>query len=225
MHSLKTKNKAQRLRRDGKTYSEIQKIIGISLPKPTLSYWCKDIILPEEHKKRIIELNTGNLARGRAIRILQRREKRKENFLFLQRDFKMTITTLDCYQKKLLLAMLYLGEGGKFIGRAGVMLGNSDPKIIKIFLRLMRSTYVIDEAKFRCTLQCRADQDIVKLESFWSRVANIPLSKFYKAQIDKRTIGKATKKKDYSGVLRVDYFSADIFHELMNLSEILSEGL
>ena len=69
---------------------------------------------------------------------------------------------------KIAFAMLYLGEGAKKT-RGSLMFGNSDPLVIRLYLNLLRSCYRIDENKFRCTLQCRADQDVKKLEKFWSR--------------------------------------------------------
>jgi len=42
----KEKNAAIQLRKEGKSYSEVSKILCI--PKSTLSYWFKDIILPED---------------------------------------------------------------------------------------------------------------------------------------------------------------------------------
>ena len=62
---------------------------------------------------------------------------------------------------------------------------------------------------------CRADQNTKKLEKFWSNITRIPLSQFYKPRKDARTIGKPTKRKDYKGVCKIDYFSADIYTELM----------
>lgn len=225
MHSMSIRNRARELRRNGMTYSEIRGAIGIPLAKATLSYWLHDIVLDPTHEKRIIALNAHNLAKGRKIRIQRRKKIRKKIFFTLREEFLKPIQSLSGHQKKLLLAILYLGEGGKLFRRAAVMFGNSDPKVIRIFLRLMRSAYAIDESKIRCTVQCRADQDIRKLENYWSQVASVPLENFYKAQIDKRSIGKPTRRANYLGVLRIDYFSASIFHELMNLSDILNEGL
>jgi len=101
------------------------------------------------------------------------------------------------------------------------MFGNSDPPIITLFLSLLRRCYNIDENKFRCTLQCRADQNIPKLEKFWSQVTKIPMPQFYKARIDPRTIGKPSRKPDYKGVCRIDYFSGDIFMELKQIMEVI----
>ena len=123
---------------------------------------------------------------------------------------------------KIILAVLYLGEGGKS-GRSSLMLGNSDPAIIRLFLALLRQNYSIDEGKFRCTVQCRADQDIPELEKFWSKITDIPPRNFYKARVDSRTIGKKSKKPSYKGVCRIDYFSADLFNEIKMIMEIVCE--
>ena len=97
--------------------------------------------------------------------------------------------------------------------------------VIQLFLNLLRYCYDIDETKFRCTLQCRADQDIKKLEKFWSQITRIPLSQFYKARIDPRTNGRPSRNLDYKGVCRIDYFSADIFMELKQIVAVIFEGL
>ena len=104
------------------------------------------------------------------------------------------------------------------------MFGNSDPSIISLFMSLLRYCYNIDESKFRCTLQCRADQNTKKLEKFWSQITKIPLSQFYKARVDPRTIDKPSKKLNYKGVCRIDYFSADLFIELKQIAEIIHRG-
>jgi hypothetical protein len=131
--------------------------------------------------------------------------------------------TIDQLTAKLCLAMLYLGEGGKT--NEWIRLGNSDPKVIEIFLALLRKTYILDERKLRGRLQCRADQNIIELEKFWSQVSNIPLSQFQKAQIDKRTIGIPTKKPNYKGVFVVEYYSNALFLELKFFSDIMHQRL
>ena len=68
---------------------------------------------------------------------------------------------------KIALSMLYLGEGTKSLDRGSLRFGNSDSFIIGLFLNLMRKYYKVDEKKFRCTILCRADQNVVDLEKFW----------------------------------------------------------
>lgn len=210
------------LRKTGKTYFEIIQKLKAPIPKSTLSLWCKNITFSAKHKERIAEIIKNNLDKGRAIILISNKIKREK---YLQEVYSR-VSHLGKLIKnkdiaKISLAMLYLGEGSKT--RSSLMFGNSDPTIISLFLRLLRYCYKIDEDKFRCTLQCRADQDIQKLEKFWSNITNIPLSKFYKARVDPRTIGKISKNPEYKGVCRIDYFSADIFNELTKVIEAIDK--
>ena len=93
-----------------------------------------------------------------------------------------------------------------------------------MFLHLLRFCYNIEESKFRCTVQCRADQDIAKLEKFWGKVTKIQRSKFYSTRIDPRTIGKKSENLEYKGVCVIYYFSADIFWDLMYIPKIIYKG-
>jgi hypothetical protein len=213
--------KVQSLRAQGKTYSEIQKILRRNIPKSTISYWCRGIELPKEYQKRIKKLIINNAQKGRAIALIVNRIKREKYLQSVNnRNIHLATKLKNRDTAKIALAMLYLGEGSK-TQKGSLMFGNSDPSIVSLFLRLLRYCYNIDENKFRCTLQCRADQNIKKLEKFWSKITKIPLTQFYKARIDPRTVGKLSKKPDYKGVCRIDYFSADLFIELKQIAEIV----
>lgn len=223
-NSLKSKIVA--LRKKGNTYKEIQKKAGAELPKSTLSYWCKGIVISNAQKKRIDKMILINLTNARQIALKTLKQKnqfrlqtfKKKNERLLKQIFK------DRNCAKIMLAMLYWAEGAK-TKKGALTFGCSDPEMIKMFLHLLRRCYDLDERKFRCTLQCRADQDIRKLERFWTLTTGIPRNQFYKAQIDKRTIGKPSRKKNYKGVCRIDYFSARLFWELNQIIDILTMGL
>ena len=45
--------KARKLRQRGKTYSEINSLLGIEVPKSTFNYWFRDLILPESYNRKI----------------------------------------------------------------------------------------------------------------------------------------------------------------------------
>ncbi len=224
MDRIKLKEKVKGLRKKGKTYSEIQKILKVSIPKSTLSYWCSNVKLPKEYHKRIQKIIINNAQKGRIIALIVNKVKREKYLISVaNRNKHLAIILKNKDTAKIALAMLYLGEGSK-TKKGGLEFGNSDPFIVDLFLYLLRYCYKIDSKKFRCTLQCRADQDIKKLEKFWFGVTKIPLSQFYKVRIDPRSIGKPTKKLDYKGVCRINYFSADIFIELMQIPKIIHKG-
>lgn len=218
------KPKAIRLRRSGKTYGEIQKALRKPIPKSTLSHWFRDIHLTELQQNRISRKALVSLQRAQAKARLVNKASR-ERYIQGVRD-RVSHLPNELRRKdsaKIALAMLYLGEGFKN-GKGLVGFANSDPKIIRLFLRLLRSCYDVDETKFRVTLQCRADQDTGKLERFWCRITGIPHKQFYKAQIDPRTTGIPTKRVDYKGVCRINYLSADVFFELQEISFLLCKG-
>ncbi len=220
LYSIKIR--AQHLRSQGRTYSEISDILGVIISKSTLSSWCSKVKLPEEYYLKMKNMNKLHLEKSRIMAL----EKKKEDRLVLVEKLNSQNNSLINFFKtskdsrKITLAVLYLAEGSKS-PRGALMFGNSDPSIIGLFMRLMRECYEIDESKFRITVQCRADQDVESLENIWSKITAVSRSQFYKARIDKRTIGKKSRKADYRGVCRVDYFSSSIDLELKHIAKML----
>lgn len=220
MHSTHLRRQVLLLRQKGKTYSEIQTLLRTSIPKGTLSYWCRNISLPTSYLSKLRRLNKLNFAKAREISLKNRKRRREAFFksLDIQNGALLLSFANDGCSRKIALTILYLAEGSK-TARGSLMFGNSDPAIIRMFVTLLRECYTVDERKFRCTLQCRADQDIRKLERFWSGVTSISLEQFYQARIDKRTLGQISKKQDYKGVCRIDYFSSVTDLELKRIAQ------
>jgi hypothetical protein len=218
------KPKVITLRKQGKTYGEIRKSLGLSIPKSTLSDWCSSIPLSPEQQELIRRLMRNASDRGRATAWAVNRARRAQYIEEVKkRVYPCAKQINDKTTAKIALAMLYLGEGAKTV-KGFLMFGNSNPSVIGLFLGLLRHCYKINESKFRCTLQCRADQDIKKLEKFWAHITKISPSQFYAARIDPRTVGKPSRNLDYKGVCRIDYFSGDIFMELKQIIEVIFEG-
>ena len=215
------KKRAIKLRKLGKTYSDIVSLLpGIS--KSTLSYWLRPLELSSGQKEKLSKNINKKLVKARAIALEMSKEKRIKYIAEIENNNSYIFKSLNNkHTAKIILATLYLGEGSK-ARRASLSFGNSSPNIISLFLNLMRNCYSIDESKFRCTIQCRADQDITYLEKFWLRLTKIPKKQFYKTRVDPRTIGKPSLKLDYKGVCRLDYFSARIYNELLVMGGMIS---
>lgn len=212
---------AKKLRGRGKTYGEINEYLNLKIPKSTLNFWCKNVPLPKNYAKRMRKLNVVNFGKARNIAIKMNKIKREE-FLEKIRQTNLPIANkiMDMGTAKVALAMLCLGEASKY-GNSAFYLGNSDPKIITLFVELLIHCYNIDINKIRCTVQCRADQDTQKLEKYWQKITGIPKNNFYKTRIDPRTIGKPTQKPNYKGVLRVNYSNSYVQQELESLSNLI----
>lgn len=222
MYSTTLKKKAVELRKNGKTYIDIQRILKKRIPKGTLSYWCREINISDEikatmHQRQLQKLDIAREASKKSKKLT--RERYLKNLFVKNQHLASVLEKEDV--SKIALAILYLGEGAKNPKRGYVMFGNSDPEVIRLFLHLFRRCYPVQEDKFRCTVLCRADQDTECLNKFWSKITGIPRKQFYKARIDPRTEGKPSRKKDYKGVCRIDYFSAHVLNELLQINLVM----
>jgi hypothetical protein len=181
--------------------------------------------MPAKAKSLFEKRRTRNLSHGRMLaqaRKAQRREKQAHDLV--SRHGRLSKHVRARESMLIALSMLYLAEGSK-TERSGVMFGNSNPSIVMLFLRLLRTCFSLDESRFRITVQCRADQDQRKLEHFWSEVTKIPLTQFYATRVDARSLGKKTLKQGYRGVCRIDYFSVEIDRELKYLAGLVERAL
>lgn len=218
--------KIQHLRSQGKTYGEITKIVQLVIPKSTLSEWCKTIDLPPNYQQKISKLNKNNLNIGRKIAVEINKIKRQEFFETLRhKNFPIAKEIFNIKTAKIALAMLCLGEASKYNSKtkSPFALGNSDPRIILIFLKLLKSCFDFDIKKVRCIVQCRFDQNPDLLKKYWSNTTEIPENLFYKPNVDPRTKGKPTIKANYKGVLRVQYLDTKVQHEIESLSNLIYE--
>ena len=225
MVKTELKEKVIKLRKQGKTYLEIQKILKTSIPKSTLSYWCSDIPLPLNFQRRIRDYNKFNLNKARTIALGVIKTKRERYLKDLEDRNLYLLKKLDKDVLKIALSMLYFGEGTKWKSHSGLFLGNSDPNLIKLYLKLLKSCYKINTDRLRCRISYRADQNINELQEFWSKITKIPLTHFYKTKPDPRTVGKKTRKKDYKGVCVILCTKAtEIQLELETIAKLIVKG-
>ncbi len=223
-HAQAVVDRVRKLRSEGKTYGEIQKILNVHIPKSSLSWQCKDVLLPKGYRERIDILNLEGLSKGRRIAVEMNKIKHEEFLKFIRKiNIPIAKEIHSTPTAKVALAMLCLGEASKYNPktRRTFSLGNTDPRIILLFLGLLRQCFSFNLEKVRATVQCRADQDPIVLKRYWQEVTKIPERLFYKPLIDPRTKGKPTKRIDYHGVLRIDYFDTKLQLELESLADLI----
>jgi hypothetical protein len=223
MYTEELKEEVIKLRLEGNTYPEIRDIIKLYIPKTTMYEWCKDLTLTSFAKKEISRKVYLNILTAQLKAVVTKRLARTKYIVSLyDKNFHLGELLNDINVPKIALAMLYLGEGSKNVTR--ITFCNSDPQTIQLFLKLFRACYEINAAKFRCTVQCRADQNTGQLEDFWYNITGIPRSQFYKTRMDSRTVGKPTQKLNYKGVCMIDYLSAQVFLDLTQTIKVLVMG-
>ena len=113
--------------------------------------------------------------------------------------------------------MLYWAEGYKSKNADWVDLANSDPRMICVFLSFLRTTYEVDERKFRVLLYCYADQDVPELISFWSKLTKISPKQFIKPYIRKDF--KETGRKMEYGMIHVRYIDKKLLLDIKSRIE------
>ena len=116
---------------------------------------------------------------------------------------------LSLAEKELKIAgtMLYWTEGGKANPKSRlwtVDFANSNPKMIKLFLKFLREICGVDEKRLRIYLYCYADQNANVLRKYWRKLTNIPLAQFTKPYIRKDFLPEKSGKMKY-GLVHIRY--------------------
>jgi hypothetical protein len=98
--------------------------------------------------------------------------------------------------------MLYWGEGTK--KGVGVAFSNSDPEMIKVFMRFLREICGVDSERIHATIHYYEDHTIAELVQFWSEVASIPVTQFYKSYLHQKHGGTYRDPSRY-GTISIQY--------------------
>ncbi|OGE33639.1 hypothetical protein A3C59_00155 [Candidatus Daviesbacteria bacterium RIFCSPHIGHO2_02_FULL_36_13] len=210
------KPKAILLRQKGTSLRKVERLLKI--PRSTLSGWFKTIpltqkqqlILKNNHRISLIKARKSAILwhnRQKALRIKSAENEAIEVFS------KLNINDVSVLE--LALAMLYIGEG--FKADSGTGMGNSDPLILKFFIKALKKCYNLDTNNIGCELHLRADQESDIARKYWSEALNLPLTNFRSVSIDKRTIGSPTYPT-YHGVCVIRYGNIAIQRRLISLA-------
>lgn len=211
------KSEALRLRKQGKSLPYVHTKLGI--PKSTLSYWFKDVVLTSNQYEKLQQNWKTALVKARKEAVKWHNSEKLKRFKLAEKEslaLLKNIDTKNVHTIELALALLYLGEGTKAKDETGM--GSSDPLILKFFITCLRRIYQIPESKIKCELHLRADQDPDKMLSFWSKTLMVPKSNFSKPYLDKRTEGSITYDT-YKGVCLVRCGTVAIQRKLVYIAK------
>jgi hypothetical protein len=215
--------KAIALRRGGYTFNEIRKALSTPtlIPKGTVGGWVRHVPLTRAQRRRIQTMMGEFSARGRALAVLawQRKIERWKESIRVQVADLGALPFQDPAIGKLACGLLYICEGGKYPTSRHLSFANSDPRMIQLFLGLLRRYFAVDEERFRIRVMHRWDQDGKQLVQFWSGVTGISQRQFYPSSADLRTKGQRTQKHNYRGVCAVQYFDTTLQYTLQAIGE------
>ncbi len=219
-YKIDLKNKAEELRRNGCSYKQIYN--RLKIPKSTLSTWFGSKYPGVFDRKKQLE----HLARVRLISLKRRKEKKNLEQSELERKVASEIRyypTRNIGFLKSVLSALYWAEGGKYRG-SPVVFTNTDPKLAKLFITLLRKCYSVDEKKLRIRLHLHHYHSEEKSKRFWSRLLDVPLSQFGKIYIKKRSNSRKFRE-NFMGICFIKYYDNMLQKEIMVLANQLSEKI
>ncbi len=203
------KEKAIHLRSLGQSFKQIADELGVS--KSTSHTWTKGTELSDEARA---ELHKRFLFGQEASRKLQGKKYQKK-LDRIERDQVAYLENLISIPDKLLCAMIYWCEGAK--DSTTVRFTNSDPRLIVTFLHLFRTSFELDESKFRIIIHLHEYHNEQSQKEFWSRVTNISKEQFTKSYLKPHT-GKV-KRDNYPGCVNIKYYDAEIAKTLLILAK------
>jgi hypothetical protein len=204
---------ARALRQQGYSFAEISTELKIA--KSTASLWARDVFLDASAKQR---LHTRFLIGQAASRAIQDKTY-QEKLVIIRQSEQEYLNTISEIPSRLLCALIYWCEGAK--GTSKVCFTNADPQLIATFLRLFRSSFMVDESKLRVLMHLHEYHDEQTQKEFWSNVTDIPQTLFSKTYLKPHT-GKV-KKPGYPGCIHVSYHDARVAKQLLFLAESFME--
>lgn len=221
------KQKAFKLRLSGKSYREISKELNI--PKSTLSAWFSNLQLSEEIRNKINEKG-----RKKSIMLLLERNRKQTDFA-IKRNFdirqKAKKQINDFSQNELLLlgVSLYWAEGykklfvknGRELTHHPVSFTNSDPEMVKMFLRFIREICKVDEKRIKASVRIFEHQNEKQLIKYWQDITGIMEENFGKVYVgvSKSSQGKRPYNRLPYGTIQVRIGSTELFHRILGWIE------
>lgn len=202
---------AEKLRKSGKSYSEIRKVLTVS--KGTLSGWFSNKKWSQSVKRQLVikykDQNTNRIIEINKIKHLQTldrydeyRKKANTEYIFLRKE-PLFLSGMS----------IYWGEGEKTAnGRVSIV--NSDSTMVQVMANFYRKILKIPEQKIRAAIFLYKDIDPHRALNYWSQILRISKKQFIKTQILPNR-GVFTKRKVINGMCNI-YFSNTEMNIKMN---------
>ena len=177
----KDKSQVILLRKKGLSYSQIQDRMNI--PKSTLSDWLsshewsrkiKNRLQETHRKKSKIHIERLNTKRTKALESAYQKAIIEANSEYLNYKYNpLFIAGL----------MLYWGEGDKSQKSSHVRLGNTDPVLLRVFLKFMYDVCGVEKNKIWASVHIYTNLEEKECVDYWSTILGVPVQHFHKSQV------------------------------------------
>ncbi len=215
----KDKEKAQVLRKIGKSYNEIKEELGV--PKATLSDWFRGQAWSKELSIKLVEKASG----AHTVRIQELNRIRGENLkkLYLEAENEAVAEFELLKYHPLFIAglMIYWGEGNK-VSKNRCSIANTEPLMIKLFLLFLKNICRFKGSKIKAWILIYPDLDEKLCKSFWVGKTGLSYENFTKSMLIQ---GKHKTNRLSFGVCSVGVSSAYLKRKILKWIELLALDL
>lgn len=208
------------------TYREILERVPVA--KSTLSDWLGSVGLAKVQKQRLTKKRREGALRGAA----RRREIRLQQIHDLTQDARVRVGKISARELWLIAVALYWAEGSKQSDHnvsTGIMLGNSDPRMLKLFRAWLKQAGVSDTSMIY-ELYVHEDRraDTESFKTWWAHEIGVPrrsLNRVYFKRGNPKT--NRTNVGDlYHGLLRIKVsISTNLNRQMSAWASAISENL
>ena len=198
------KDKAVKMRMDGKTYSEILREVRVA--KSTLSLWLCDVGLSKPQKQRITKKRLDAAKRGGA----KKKQIRVDQTSLIYKNAFKDISKLSKRELWLIGIALYWAEGAKQKTHnisQRLDFGNSDPRMVLLFMTWLRVCLKISKDDIYLSIYIHENNKhrIKQVRRYWCDcigIENDDIKYIYYKKHNLKTYRKNIGK-DYYGLLRI----------------------
>jgi len=194
--------KAQKLRKEGMSLKRIARLLSLS--PSTVQIWTKNTLLSNEQKD-VLRRKGGE--KSGDLRSKKAREIRSS----FQEQGKKIMNQMD----SLFIAgcMLYWAEGAK--QKNVLSFTNSDPAMICLFMKFLRSRLKIKDKDIRIYLNCcTKEKPFIETKEFWKITTGLPDTCFGKAVVDHPKQWKGTRTKCPFGICNITVCSTNAVQKI-----------
>jgi hypothetical protein len=210
------KNQAIELRKQGLTYSEIQKSIPVT--KGVLSYWFKGVTFSNEEQAKLHSHVSDRRSSGRSKSISTNRNKRLNREIVAFEDAKKFFAEMQSDPSFLIGIALYWAEGAK--KHNAFQFVNSDPDMIVFMFNWIQKYLKINQESIKLRLFIHKIPGYENIEVFWAGKLGLQTNVFQKT-IYNQTGDYLNKNSDYKGCVRLYITNVYVFRLMKAWQKLL----
>jgi AcrR family transcriptional regulator len=202
------RDEARRLRFEGASINEIEKVLGVA--RSSVSRWVSDIDLSPEQRAELTRRSGAGALAGAAVNAERARTRRLE----WQEDGRRRAREAD--PSYIGGCMLYWAEGSK--GRWAVEMTNADVELIRTFAAFLRQHFDVpaDVMRLQCNLFADHVERQLEIERYWLAAVGLPASALRRSAVNrysKYSLKKRTNRLPY-GTARLVVHSTQILQTI-----------